>query len=211
MKKSIDEYIGRQYGTRTIIGVKRNGATSLIAQCECGSVSSVNVHALRRTGMPQCNHCRAKRSRKRSDDNGRTYNGRFTRLFNSWRKMLARCESMSQENWKWYGGRGITVCDEWHDFDKFRDWALASGYERTLQIDRIDNNGPYSPENCRWVSATDNCNNRRSNHWIDAWGETKTLAQWSRDSRCVVKTATVRYRLLSGMCPEEAMSLPVAG
>src|SRR3989304_7987456 len=83
------------------------------------------------------------------------------KLYFCWNGMKQRILNPKVHNYKDYGGRGITICDEWLEFIPFRDWALANGYQEDLQIDRINNNGNYSPENCRWIPQKENCRSRR--------------------------------------------------
>lgn len=92
--------------------------------------------------------------------------------------MKQRCENPNREKFKDYGARGIFVCDEWHDSRAFVEWALSHGYEEGMQLDRIDNDGPYSPENCRWVTPKQNCRNTRRNKFLTLCGLTKTVAEW---------------------------------
>ena len=206
MNKCIDDYVGQQHGTRTIIGVKRNGSTSLIARCECGVIASVNMRILRTRGMPECMQCWMRRMRDTANINGQRHNGKRTKLYTCWRHMHERCKSQKAFAWERYGGRGIAVCQQWQEFAVFRDWAYENGYAEGLQIDRIDNDGHYEPVNCQWVSPSQNCNKRRTSHFITAWGETKTLAQWTCDPRCRAKGPTIRYRLRNGVPPETAIS-----
>jgi hypothetical protein len=80
-----------------------------------------------------------------------------SRLYNVWRGIKKRCYEAKSDNYKWYGGRGIYVCDEWkNNFDKFKNWALSHGYQEDLQIDRKDNNGPYAPWNCEFITSLEN-------------------------------------------------------
>lgn len=133
----------------------------------------------------------------------------ISRLRSLWGSMIRRCEDPATFKYEDYGGRGIYVSKKWHDFGIFASWALAHGYEPGLHIDRINNNGPYSPKNCRWVTPQENGNNRRSNRWVTIFGETKTIAQWSRDPRCVVKQGTFGFRIRAGWDPQKALTAPL--
>lgn len=99
-------------------------------------------------------------------------------LFNTWQTMKGRCENPNRPKYKDYGGRGINVCEEWHEASNFILWALSHGYERGLQLDRIDNDGDYCPENCRFVTPKENSRNRRNTKRLTVNGETKTVDEW---------------------------------
>lgn len=104
---------------------------------------------------------------------------KWPRLYRIWASMRTRCNNPNRHNYCRYGGRGIFVCAEWDsDAGKFAEWALANGYAEGLQLDRIDNNGPYSPENCRWVTPKENSRNTRRNKHLTLCGLTKTVAEW---------------------------------
>lgn len=122
--------------------------------------------------------------------------------------MLGRCERASDKSYERYGGRGVRVCAEWHDFLVFRAWAQQAGYADGLQIDRIDNDGDYCPENCRFVSQTENLRNRPEVYNVSAWGETKTISEWAEDPRCVVPRSTLAKRVIRGWDPARAISSP---
>lgn len=128
------------------------------------------------------------------------------KLRSRWVKMLSRCEDIDYPYYKDYGGRGIKVCKEWHDFDKFYKWCVSNGAESNLFLDRIDNNGNYEPSNCRFVTRKENNNNKSNNTYLIAFGEQKTLSQWADDKRCRVEYATLQKRLRLGWDPEEAIS-----
>ena len=96
---------------------------------------------------------------------GHTIHGLFKdnkNLFNTWKTIRNRCENPKRKEYKYYGGRGIKLCEEWHKGENFVRWALANGYKKGLEVDRIDNNGNYEPSNCRFVTSKENCNNRRN-------------------------------------------------
>ena len=102
------------------------------------------------------------------------------RLHEIWRHMLYRCENSVHQAYKDYGGRGISVCDEWHSFKVFYEWAITSGYKSNLTLDRKLVNGNYEPGNCKWSTWEEQGNNRRTNVHITLNGVTKTEAEWAK-------------------------------
>jgi hypothetical protein len=122
--------------------------------------------------------------------------------------MRARCEQPTAAGYGRYGARGIAVCDAWQDFSNFAEWALSHGYDEDLSLERIDNDGPYSPENCCWIALAEQGANKRNNRVITAFGETKHFSAWLRDPRCTVAHHTLHYRLSQGWLPERAISQP---
>lgn len=129
-----------------------------------------------------------------------------TPLYNVWLSMRARCTRTSDTNYKYYGARGIKVCDDWQNsFVPFYKWALSNGYKYGLTLDRLDVNGQYEPSNCRWITSAAQKRNMRSNHLVTAFEETKTVADWSEDPRCSVSYNAILYRLKKGWRPEDAI------
>ena len=133
-----------------------------------------------------------------------------TRLYKVWIAMKERCENPRDSSYDRYGGRGIFVCDKWRSsFPAF----LADMGERPgerFSIDRIDVNGPYSPGNCRWATNREQCRNKRNTRFLQAFGESKTLVQWSEDLRCRVCLSTLQTRRARGWSIERAMTEPRA-
>ena len=127
-----------------------------------------------------------------------------TRLYGIWSGMKRRCYVTTCKMYKNYGGRGIKVCKEWHEYISFRDWALTNGYNDKLTIDRINHNGDYCPENCRWASYLTQQNNRRNNHYVEYEGMTYTVSQLAR--KVGIKGSLLSARLRKGWPMEKALS-----
>jgi hypothetical protein len=132
---------------------------------------------------------------------------RHTRIYNIWRSMRQRCLNPNAINFKNYGGKGISVCDEWNDFTVFAKWAMENGYQDSLTIDRLDVNGNYEPSNCRWATQKAQQNNKTSNRVIEMDGISHTLSEWSAITG--VKVATIWARLNSGWSAERTLLEPV--
>jgi hypothetical protein len=128
-----------------------------------------------------------------------------------WKWMISRTTNPLDPMYPYYGERGIVVCDEWADSpDLYIQWAIDNGFKKGsgLQIDRVDNDGPYSPSNCRVCTRAVNANNKSNNVRVVAWGESKTLGEWASDSRCAVSYPTLWARIKNGSEPEWAISTP---
>lgn len=127
-------------------------------------------------------------------------------LHYTWSHMKSRCSCPTHQAYKNYGGRGIGVCDEWQDsFETFMEWALSNGWERGLTLDRIDNDGDYEPDNCRWVDHKTQNRNRRTNRYLTFNGESKTLQEWSEITgipRCTIEKRLDKY----GFSVEDALA-----
>ncbi len=125
------------------------------------------------------------------------------RLRKLWQRMIDRCTNPKVERYPHYGGRGISICNDWLDFGKFKAWAFENGYLQNLSIDRINNDGNYEPGNCRWIPLSQQQNNTSRSAYIEAFGETKTLLDWSRDHRCVVSYSALQLRIRKCKWPAE--------
>lgn len=135
----------------------------------------------------------------------KVYDGRSkTKLYSVWKTMKYRCSNKNNHKYKNYGGRGIKVCDEWKDYSLFKAWALSNGYRDNLTIDRVDVDGNYEPNNCRWVDMKTQQRNRSNNKLIEYKGETKCLSEWVEITGIGHKT--ILYRLNNGWSVEKALT-----
>lgn len=136
------------------------------------------------------------------------HNMRNTNLHGVWSCMKNRCSNPRCKYYPSYGGRGIGFCEEWNLFDNFAEWALSNGYAKGLSIDRIDNNGSYCPDNCRWATRREQSNNRRVTLYLEAFGEVKSAKEWTRDARCTIPYGTLLGRISRGYAHEIAIGTP---
>lgn len=124
----------------------------------------------------------------------RTHGESRTRLYRLWKDMRRRCGNSNRTDYELYGGRGIKVCDEWNEYEVFRDWALQNGYKDQLSIERINFDGNYEPSNCEWIELKDQAKNTRQNVFIEIDGIKKTLTDWSKLYGLNFSTVWTRYR-----------------
>lgn len=135
-----------------------------------------------------------------------------TRLYRIWKGMKNRCYNPKQSSYDRYGGRDIIICKEWQeDFLNFKKWADENGYDDTLTLDRINIDGNYEPSNCRWSTWGKQCENKSTRldfEEYEAFGEKKSIYEWSHNDRCSVSTACLHYRIRAGWEIERAITTP---
>ena len=179
MASRIQDLTGRTYGRLTVITRAHNtkgGLPQWLCKCECGEETIVRGDYLRSGITKSCGCYRKERVRE-----NRTTHGQYrTKLYRVWARMKTRCLLETADNYESYGGRGITICDEWReDFQNFFDWAMSHGYKEGLTIDRIDNDGNYEPANCRWATHKQQGNNTRKTIHLTIGEETHTISEWA--------------------------------
>lgn len=187
MKELID-LTGRRYGYLTVLGRdydrKTRGKVFWMVQCDCGTIKSVDGSPLRDGRTKSCGCRKRERFIQMTHTQYTDLHKENKRLSSIWYSMINRCYLETHKQYHNYGGRGIAVCNEWRSqagFEAFVEWAKANGYNDHLTLDRIDVNGCYCPDNCRWISHKQQQNNRTNNRYVEHNGETKTLTEWCND------------------------------
>lgn len=216
--KSVHEpyKIGQKLGMLTIREVHNAGNMNTeyyVCDCDCGTKGVVKKYTQMNYRDASLN-CGCINIQKMKDlhDKTRKHGLSNTRIYEIYQGMMKRCYNPKTEMYYNYGGRGIYVCDEWKDQENYNGlkafvkWSYENGYTDELSIDRKDNNGPYSPENCRWTTMTVQANNKRDSVYLTASGETYTLAQWEAASG--TNQDTIRSRLNNGCSPEKCIYTP---
>lgn len=202
---------GCQFGRLTVVRLleqrSKEGRRLWECKCSCGNTTVVDTKSLATGATKSCGCFRREEHIKRFKTHGETK----TKLYYRWNDMKSRCTDSNSVVYPDYGGRGITVCDEWmQSYESFRDWAINNGYQGSLTLDRIDVNGNYCPDNCRWVSMKVQSNNKRNNRTIVYLGESHTISEWSDITG--INKGTLRYRLDAGWTAERALTTkPISG
>jgi len=202
------DMLGKRFGHLTITGLSDKNKTYPLRRnwmllCDCGNETFSTTNMLTRGYKTTCGKCVF---HSRALSSNATHRQSKTKLYRVWYGMLERCENSKNPNYKNYGARGISVCEEWRNsYQAFYYWAMQSGYKEGLSIDRIDNNGCYAPINCRWCSKKEQAQNRRSNVFITYKGDSKTVSQW--ESILGLGRDLIRSRLSRGWSVNDALSV----
>lgn len=183
---------GQRFGRLVAIEICGNdnkGHYCWRCKCDCGNYKVVANYNLKNNSTKSCG-CLSKEIKTK-------HNKSNTRLYRIYYAMRQRCYNLKYSRYFDYGGRGIKICDEWkNDFMNFYNWAMENGYRDGLTIDRIDVNGNYEPNNCRWITKEAQQGNTRKSRFIEYNGEKKTLAEWSRIIK--VSSNTIIFHLNKG-------------
>ena len=202
------EWIGKKFNMLTVIEpvhmVLPNGNKQWFwrVRCECGNEKVIKPRDILNNHYVSCG-CYNKSPYKKTN---KTHGESHTRLHNIWCSINNRCNPNHKNNER-YGKRGISICEEWHDYTKFAEWARSHGYEDGLTIERIDVNGNYCPENCTWIPMPKQARNRTTTRWVEYQGETMSLAEAAE--RAGLPYKQVHFRIKHGWTLEAALSTPL--
>lgn len=186
-----------------VIGRDKNRRLVWLCKCECGNTVYVNSNSLLTGNTKSCGCGKYGNNKKYGD-----IPSHHQRLYNIWCGIKDRCYNKKCKSYCYYGGRSISMCDEWqNDYLKFKEWAINNGYEKNLTIDRIDVNGNYSPTNCRWVDFKKQANNRTNSHYLIFNNERRTISEWA--DYLNIKENILRQRIFAGWSVERAITQPV--
>lgn len=169
---------GKRFGNLTVLErVGKDKARNILwkCRCDCGNEIVVRTCELNRGHTKSCGCYQKEMASKANIKHGESHG----KLHQVWLDMRARCKRKSHHAYKWYGGKGISVCDEWeNNYLSFQKWAFENGYKNGLTIDRMDGNGNYCPENCRWATRKEQSNNISSCVYFDFMGERLNITQF---------------------------------
>ena len=203
--------IGQKYGRLTVIERYKNSKNNRVqwkCKCDCGNYKIVTSSDLRSNKIKSCGCLRKEKAIILGKNTNLKHNMTHTRIYRIWISMRNRCYYKKNIAYKNYGGRGITIYEEWKDdFMNFYNWAINNGYKDDLTIDRIDVNGNYEPNNCRWVDMKQQQNNRRNNRTIIYKNKKYTLSELSNFLK--ISNQTLLWRI-NNYWKEEELTLPVS-
>lgn len=184
---------------------KKHGHLNWKCLCDCGNITYTLGCDLTSGRKKSCGCL----SRYMRIQNNTTHGMSKTRLYTIWNGIKKRCYNPNFENYKHYGGRGIEVCNEWkNDFEVFASWAMDNGYTDELTIERIDVNKNYCPENCKWITKTEQAKNKRTSRYFTYDGKTQILKDWCREVGLPYK-AVHRRIFERGWSFEKTISQPI--
>ncbi|WP_392355831.1 hypothetical protein PSR14_31170 (plasmid) [Bacillus sp. A01H] len=201
---------GKKFGRLIVIG--SNGTDKYYklfwkCKCDCGKNVSVRGDRLKSGNTKSCGCLNAELVKKRAAEKSIMGRVKEERLYRIWQSMKQRCYDKNSCEFERYGKRGITICEEWtSNYYAFKEWAIQNGYSNSLSIDRINVNGDYTPENCKWSTPKEQANNRRNSWFLVYKGKKQTLAEWSDELK--IPYACLYRRLKSNWPIEKAFTKP---
>lgn len=214
MGKFID-LTGRKFERLTVLERAENSSENEVqwlCRCDCGTITKARRGDLIRGKMKSCG-CLKKETSRNNGKTCITHGMTRTRLYREWSGIKARCYNENHPNYKNYGLRGITMCRAWKDdFMAFYAWAKESGYDENAPrgvytLERKDNDGPYSPDNCRWITIKEQGLNKRNTVRLTHNGETLLISEWAK--RTGISEGCIRLRLRKGWEVSRTLTEPL--
>jgi len=204
---AFSDLTGKQFGRLTVTRRAENKGrrAQWLCECICGKKITVASEVLISGHTRSCGCLKIELVAERGRSS-RTHGMKKTRLYNIWFSMRQRCSRPQKDNYKYYGGRGITVCERWNSFENFMH-DMGNPPSDQHSIDRIDTNGNYEPSNCRWATMKEQQNNRRDNHILEYQGESMTISRWAE--KIGVSQSLLIDRLSRGWTIEKTLSTPL--
>ena len=193
------ELSGKRFGRLTVIekNGRKNGSILWKCKCDCGNTAIISGTSLKNGNTKSCGCLHREMLAKRNKKNAKYGGVQNERLYGVWHSMKQRCYDSNRKDYPRYGARGIRVCDDWFEnYSAFKEWALKNGYKRGLQIDRINNDGNYTPKNCRWVPPRENSLNKSNKTIINCAGKSMNLSKWAE--LLGVTHQAIHYHVLAG-------------
>lgn len=185
MGRKIIDITGKKFNKLTVIKFDKEKSNNKnkywICKCDCGNIKSIEGNKIKNGLVKGCGCLRGKNNIKYSIQN--------KKLYKLWWHIINRCNNKKDISYKNYGGRGIKVCDEWLEYDNFAIWCLKNNYKEGLEIDRINNNGNYEPDNCRFVTRLENSRNKRNSIKYNYKGKLLSLKE-------IADLNNINYKLL---------------
>lgn len=201
------DLVGKKFGLLRVVERTendKNGSPKWLCLCDCGN-SIVVYGSCLRYGITKSCGCMRK---EWNSNKHKKHEQSNSKLYGVWRSMKYRCNNPNCHAYENYGGRGIRVCDEWNgSFLSFMCWANEAGYKEGLSLDRIDVNGNYTPDNCRWATAKIQTNNQRNNRLLEYNDEIHTVSEWSEITG--ISRSAIYGRLKCGWSIDMALTKPV--
>lgn len=196
-------FLGKKYHRLIIVeflGSDNLNRTFCKCECDCGKIISVQFPNVINGSTKSCGCQKTDAVIARNLSNAHPH--RKTRIFRIWKRMHQRCYEINCDDYGDYGAKGVVICNEWHEYYNFYNWAISHRYADNLSIDRIEVTGIYEPSNCRWATPLEQARNKRNNHFIDFRGHIKTLSEWCLIFK--IDKSKVRYRLSKNWPLEKA-------
>ena len=211
-KKQMDDLVGKKFNRLTVVRPlgkheRKTKGYNWLCQCDCGNYVHANGSKLKSGHAKSCGCMVA----EHIGNVNRKYKRVSKRLYGVYKSMLSRCQDTNHREYHNYGGRGIKICSEWLGevgYDSFSEWAFSNGYDETLKfgectLDRIDTNGNYEPNNCRWITNKEQQSNRRDCIILEYNGEKHNVVQWSEILN--ISEHKIRYHLRKGRTLEQIL------